>query len=33
MEKDKIFCYQCSQAVKGIGCISAGVCGKKILLS
>jgi hydroxylamine reductase len=33
MEKDKMFCYQCSQAVKGIGCISVGVCGKSPTLA
>ncbi len=33
MEKDKMFCYQCSQAVKGVGCVTAGVCGKSPTLA
>lgn len=28
MEKDKMFCYQCSQAARGTGCNITGVCGK-----
>ena len=33
MEKEKMFCYQCSQAAKGIGCEAQGVCGKNSTLA
>ena len=29
MEKLEMFCYQCSQTVKGAGCTIKGVCGKE----
>ncbi len=29
MEKLEMFCYQCSQTVKGMGCTVKGVCGKE----
>ena len=28
IEKEKMFCYQCSQAARGVGCSSIGICGK-----
>ncbi len=28
MEREKMFCYQCSQAAGGIGCEISGICGK-----
>src|SRR5512143_2208122 len=27
-EAKKMFCYQCEQAAKGVGCTVQGVCGK-----
>mmetsp|Transcript_31589 Transcript_31589/g.81723 ORF Transcript_31589/g.81723 Transcript_31589/m.81723 type:complete len:646 (+) Transcript_31589:186-2123(+) len=27
-EEDKMFCYQCEQTTKGVGCTTVGVCGK-----
>lgn len=31
--KDKMFCYQCSQTVNGTGCTATGVCGKDSTIS
>ena len=33
MENIRMFCYQCSQTVKGEGCTQAGVCGKDATLA
>lgn len=33
MEKEKMFCYQCSQAAGGIGCEAVGICGKNPTLA
>ena len=29
----KMFCYQCQETAKGVGCTVQGVCGKKSDLS
>ena len=29
METNKMFCYQCEQTAKGVGCTIKGVCGKE----
>ncbi len=33
MEKNDMFCYQCSQVYEGVACTSFGVCGKSPTLS
>lgn len=33
MEQCKMFCYQCQETARGIGCTKVGVCGKKPELS
>ena len=28
MSENKMFCYQCQEASKGVGCDKVGICGK-----